>query len=410
MADVLEQLRDAAGGDAREATQSDAVGGMPPRWVVRPASTEQTSAVLAAAAQHGLTVVARGAGTKLRWGAPPEQVDVVLDTTRMDAIVEHAAGDLICVVGAGRTLASLQQELGRAGQRLGIDSPRSGTVGGAVATATTGPTRLHHGAVRDLVIGMTLVRADGVVAHSGGKVVKNVAGYDLGKLLTGSFGTLGVITQVAFRLHPVPAARRWVSTTVPAPGGIRDDARGASGRGGPAEVQRLVLALTHSQVVPSAVELDWSAEQATLSVLLEGAAPGVEGRTAQTRELLGADSTDSAEARISERKLAVTRPNRIYVRAANRDTVRRIDAAARSSPAVPAVRALARDFLTWLAGGPRTYSEVMAAWQTSCPRLSIWEDALADGLVRPERGDAAAAGQVVVTLTARGRAVLDGVD
>ena len=92
------------------------------------------------------------------------------------------------------------------GQASGSAStpPRRGTVGGAVATAATGPNRLHHGSVRDLVIGMTLVRADGVVAHAGGKVVKNVAGYDLGKLLTGSFGTLGVITEVAFRLHPAP--------------------------------------------------------------------------------------------------------------------------------------------------------------------------------------------------------------
>ncbi|WP_374968321.1 FAD-binding oxidoreductase [Terrabacter sp. BE26] len=280
MADVLEDLRSAAGGEARAAADTDVVDGVPARWVVRPHSTEETAAVVRAAAAHGLTVVPRGTATKLAWGAAPESADVILDTTGLDAIVEHAAGDLICVVGAGRSLESLQSELGAAGQRLGIDDRRGGTVGGAVATAATGPMRLHHGSVRDLVIGMTLVRADGVVAHAGGKVVKNVAGYDLGKLLTGSYGTLGVITEVAFRLHPIPEARRWVSVTL--------DSLDS--------VQSRVLDVTHAQFVPSAVELDWSASGATLSLLLEGVPPGVEQRTAQALELLGPGATSSEQA------------------------------------------------------------------------------------------------------------------
>ncbi|NUR79125.1 MAG: FAD-binding oxidoreductase [Dermatophilaceae bacterium] len=283
LTDVLEDLRTAAGGEARAATEADVVDGVPARWVVRPHSTQETAAVVRAAAAHGLTVVPRGAGTKLTWGAAPESADVILDTTGLDAVVEHAAGDLICVVGAGCPLESLQSDLGAAGQRLGIDDRRGGTVGGAVATAATGPMRLHHGSVRDLVIGMTLVRADGVVAHAGGKVVKNVAGYDLGKLLTGSYGTLGVITQVAFRLHPVPGARRWVSVAV-------DSVE---------EVQERVLAVTHAQFVPSAVELDWSTDRsagATLSLLLEGVPPGVEQRTRQALALLGPGATSSEEA------------------------------------------------------------------------------------------------------------------
>jgi glycolate oxidase FAD binding subunit len=198
-------------------------------------------------------------------------------------VVEHAAGDLICVVGAGRPLEALQSDLAEAGQRLGIDPARSGTVGGAVATAATGPNRLHHGSVRDLVIGMTLVRADGVVAHAGGKVVKNVAGYDLGKLLTGSYGTLGVITEVAFRLHPIPEAQRWVSVPV----------------GSADSIQEKVLDIVHSQVVPSALELDLPAHDeldrpaggGTLSLLLEGIEPGVEARTGQALRLLGDDAT-----------------------------------------------------------------------------------------------------------------------
>ncbi len=126
---------------------------------------------------------------------------------------------------------------------------------------------------------MRFVRADGVVAHAGGKVVKNVAGYDLGKLLTGSFGTLGVITEVAFRLHPVPAAQRWVTCPVSGPGGI----------------QQAVSALVHSQLVPSALELDRTPDGSTLAVLVEGIPPGVEQRVAAARALLGAGATDSGE-------------------------------------------------------------------------------------------------------------------
>jgi glycolate oxidase FAD binding subunit len=208
--------------------------------VASPASTEEAAALMQVAARDGLAVVARGSRTKLRWGGRPERLDLVVDTGRLDALVEHAAGDLVYIAGAGRSLAQVQDDVGGAGQRLGIDPPTGGTLGGAVATAASGPLRLHHGAVRDLVIGMTLVRADGVVAHSGGKVVKNVAGYDLAKLLTGSFGTLGLITQVALRLHPVPQGRRWVTASVA-------DAAAAG---------TAVLAVAHSQLVPSAVELD----------------------------------------------------------------------------------------------------------------------------------------------------------
>jgi glycolate oxidase FAD binding subunit len=289
----LESLRTATEGHAAGATQADAVDGMAARWVAQPVSSEQTAAVMRVAAQHDLVVVIRGRGTKLSWGARPERVDLVLDTTRMDAVVEHASGDLIVVVGAGRRLDDLQADLAGSGQRLGVDPARRGTVGGLVATAATGPTRLLHGPVRDLVIGVTFVRADGVVAHAGGKVVKNVAGYDVGKLLTGSLGTLGVITQVAFRLHPLPEARRWVSVPVgdsragsgPRDGGLRD------------AVVALVQRIVHSQLVPTAVELDWPPTgEATICLLLEGITPGVEARTAEALALLGTGATGSGDA------------------------------------------------------------------------------------------------------------------
>lgn len=278
---ILEELSAATDGHAVGASEADAVDRMPVRWVTLPGSTEQTADVMRVAADHDLAVVVRGSGTKLTWGARPERVDLVLDTTRMDTVVEHAAGDLIVVVGAGRRLDDLQADLIGSGQWLAVDPPRRGTVGGLIATATTGPTRLLHGPVRDLLIGVTVVRADGVVAHAGGKVVKNVAGYDVGKLLTGSLGTLGVITQAAFRLHPLPAARRWVSVPVTDPHGIPE----------------LVQRVAHSQLVPTAIELDRPATTgATLSLLLEGVPSGVESRTAAALDLMGAGATASDDA------------------------------------------------------------------------------------------------------------------
>lgn len=279
MAAVLDDLKTATDGKVRDATDDDAVAGVVPSWVVSPGSTAEASALMRAATAHGLTMVARGSGTKLGWGAAPERVDLVIDTMRMDETVEHAAGDLIVVVGAGRRLADLQAELGQAGQRVGVDPARSGTVGGTVATASTGPTRLFHGAVRDLVIGTRFVRPDGVVAHAGGKVVKNVAGYDLGKVLTGSFGTLALITEVAFRLHPLPEAQHWVTCPVDGPSGI----------------QRSLLALVHCQLVPAAVELDRSRDGASLSVLLEGIAAGIEHRAAEAKALLGPGASESED-------------------------------------------------------------------------------------------------------------------
>src|SRR6201995_3696373 len=182
---------------------SDAVGGLVPSFVAFPASTEEAAALLRAAVAYDLAVVPRGAGTGLGWGAPPSALDLVMDLQAMDQVLEHASGDLVARVQAGVTIGPLAEVLAAAGQELVIDAPAEATVGGVVATGTTGPRRLRYGAPRDLLIGITVVRADGTVARSGGKVVKNVAGYDPGKLFTGSLGTLGVIAECTFRLHPL---------------------------------------------------------------------------------------------------------------------------------------------------------------------------------------------------------------
>jgi glycolate oxidase FAD binding subunit len=195
----------------------------------------------------------------------------------MDKVLDHAAGDLIAVAQSGALLADLQRTVAGGGQRLALDETVAGSsVGGVLAANTSGPRRVAVGTARDLLIGITVVRADGVVAKAGGRVVKNVAGYDLGKLLIGSFGTLAVITEAVFRLHPVPATQRWVSAQVADPSAAHDAVQSA----------------IHSQAVPAAVEVEWPAEGGgQVHVLLEGREDGVTGRARTIADLLGDAAT-----------------------------------------------------------------------------------------------------------------------
>lgn len=273
---VLDELA-AACSSMRDAVPSDRVDGVEPRWVAAPTSTDEVAALLRSAARHRLHIIARGNGTKLTWGMPPRAVDLVVDLTGMNRLVEHAAGDLVVIAEAGLRVSDLQRQLSVAGQRLALDEMVPGsTVGGVVATSPSGPSRLAAGTIRDLLIGVTIVRADGVVARSGGKVVKNVAGYDLGKLITGSLGTLGLVTQAAFRLHPLPAARRWVEAPA------ADEASAGE----------LVKAVLHSQAAPAALEVDWPGHDAgRVAVLLEGTPGGVDARRKTVTELLGPAAT-----------------------------------------------------------------------------------------------------------------------
>lgn len=195
--------------------------------VVAPGSTEEAAALIRDAAAGKLSVTIRGQGTKEDWGVPPPPADLVVETGNLTGIVEHAAGDLVVVVRAGTLLRNLQQDLSLAGQQLALDETMPGaSVGGTIAANTSGPRRLAYGTVRDLLIGVTIVRPDGVIAKAGGKVVKNVAGYDLCKLFTGSFGTLGLITECAFRLHPLARHRIFVGGRAPAAAAMEVDAPG----------------------------------------------------------------------------------------------------------------------------------------------------------------------------------------
>jgi glycolate oxidase FAD binding subunit len=176
---------------------------------LRPTSFEAAAGALLGAAHGGEAVRIVGGASKLRWGAVGVAPDVEVRTTRLDRIVEHNEGDLTAVLEAGLPLARAQQQFASAGQMLALDpflgADREATVGGVLASADSGPLRHRYGGPRDLVLGMTVALSDGTIARSGGKVIKNVAGYDLGKLFTGSFGTLGLILSVSVRLHPLPS-------------------------------------------------------------------------------------------------------------------------------------------------------------------------------------------------------------
>jgi glycolate oxidase FAD binding subunit len=191
----------------RAATEADAVDGVVPRFVVEPESAEAVALVLAGASRERLSVVIRGGGTRLGWGRTPSRVDLVVATARVNRVVAHQHGDLTATFEAGATIQHVNAELARHRQWLPIDSDDPGeTIGGAVATNHSGPRRQRYGTPRDLLIGIHLALTDGRLVKAGGNVVKNVAGYDLGKLISGSFGSLAAITSATFKLSPMPAA------------------------------------------------------------------------------------------------------------------------------------------------------------------------------------------------------------
>ncbi|HET6623216.1 MAG TPA: FAD-binding oxidoreductase [Gaiellaceae bacterium] len=214
-------------------------------------STAEASTFLAAA---------HAEGRRIRIGGD-------LTTDGLSAILEHEAGDLTCTVEAGVRLSQLRAELARHGQRLSLDPPGDPTVGALLATNASGPLRHRFGAPRDLVLGVTLVLADGTIASAGGKVVKNVAGYDLARLVCGSRGRLALIARASFRLHPLPRATR--TLVVPT-----EDAAG------------VVSTLRRSTLEPSALDV---LHPGRVAVLFEGAGRAVEAQLARARGLVGGD-------------------------------------------------------------------------------------------------------------------------
>jgi glycolate oxidase FAD binding subunit len=270
-----EELQNIVGAEnVREATAEDTIEGVEPSLVVEPATIEETSEVMKLASRDGLAISPRGGGTKMGLGNPPRRADLILSTLRMDGIIEYVPGDQIVRAQAGLKLEDLQESLAGSDQLLGIDSPEEGaTVGGLVAANASGPRRLRYGTVRDLIIGIKVVLADGTVAKAGGKVVKNVAGYDLSKLFTGSLGTLGVIAEANFRLHPIRESARTVFVEV-------EDHR---------QIPEVAQALTHSSVsqfVLDALEMRWEGDRGVIAALFEGIEPAAEAQSSAAAELL----------------------------------------------------------------------------------------------------------------------------
>ncbi|QLE41677.1 FAD-binding oxidoreductase [Nostoc sp. C052] len=186
-----------------------------PSCIVYPRTQKQLAAVIAKAHTNNWRVLPCGSGSKLNWGGLAKGIDVVVSTERINQLIEHAVGDLTVTVEAGMKFSDLQALLAKSRQFLALDptAPESATIGGIVATGDTGSLRQRYGSVRDQLLGITFVRADGEIAKAGGRVVKNVAGYDLMKLLTGSYGTLGFISQLTFRLYPLAEASGTVVLT-----------------------------------------------------------------------------------------------------------------------------------------------------------------------------------------------------
>jgi glycolate dehydrogenase FAD-binding subunit len=217
------------------------VDGRTPEAAVFPGTIEEVAAVMALASEVGRAVTVWGGGTAASVGMPPTGAGLVMGLRRMSRLLDHEPGDLTATVEAGITFDAFQSALRSRGQWLSLDPPDAerATVGGVIATNACGPRRHLYGTARDLLIGVTVVTADGSVVKGGGKVVKNVAGYDLPKLFIGSYGTLGVIVEATVKLRPVAEREELVS--------VRFERLKDAGAA--------VKALAASDLIPNAVEL-----------------------------------------------------------------------------------------------------------------------------------------------------------
>ena len=188
------------------AAMSDAVDGVMPSIVAHPRNADELCSILAAANRERLAIAPRGGGAHIDIGNPLTRLDMVVDISALNQIVQHNAADLTLVVEAGITLEALRRALAKGGQFLALDAPlpQRATIGGILSSGVSGPLKWHYGSARDLVIGMQVAQADGRLTRSGGQVVKNVSGYDMARLHVGGLGTLGVITEVSFKLTPMP--------------------------------------------------------------------------------------------------------------------------------------------------------------------------------------------------------------
>ncbi len=192
------------------------VDGMQPSRTLRPETTEDLAAVIADADRAREAVVLWGGGTRIGVGDPPARYDIAVDLTGLTGMVEHSPADLVCTVRAGTTLAELARALSASGQRWPVEAPSAehATVGGTIASAAAGPSRLRYQHPRDWIIGCTAVLGDGTITHAGGRVVKNVTGYDMTRLYSGSYGTLVALAEITLKLVALPERTATLRATV----------------------------------------------------------------------------------------------------------------------------------------------------------------------------------------------------
>jgi glycolate oxidase FAD binding subunit len=268
-----------------------------PVAIERPGSIEQASELLRELGAAGRPLRVRGGGTKMGWASSGAAPQVELQTDGLARVIEHNQGDFTAVLEAGVPLAQAREDFAAAGQMLALDPPLGAdraTIGGVLATADSGPMRHRYGAVRDLVLGLTVVLSDGTVGKSGGRVIKNVAGYDLGKLFTGSFGTLGLIATVSVRLHPLPERT----------------ATARAGSGQPEVIGRAAAALAASPLEADCLDAAWEAAQGTVLVRFSGPSAADQARSvaSQMGELgLHAPEVIEPDAELWERQRSLQR-------------------------------------------------------------------------------------------------------
>ena len=256
----------------RAGSAADAIDGVAPQMVCEPETPEALARALRWANDAGVKVAPRGGGTKMGWGNPPPGCDLVLSTARLNRVLEHAWADMTVIVEAGCRVGDLQKTLAEHRQQLALDPlwPEQATIGGILSTNDSGPLRARYGSLRDLIIGITVALPDGTLAKSGGKVVKNVAGYDLAKLYTGALGTLGVIVQAIFRLYPLPRESRSLCFS-----------------GTPQSLNQLLLAILASKLTFTGLQLRAAPGDSHLDIRFDGTAAGIQAQGKQVQQIAG---------------------------------------------------------------------------------------------------------------------------
>jgi glycolate oxidase FAD binding subunit len=271
----------------RPGTAADAILGAVPRVVYSPASLQEAQEILRLCARERMSVGFAGGRTEIGLGARPLRLDALVETRLLARVFDYAPSDMVLAAEAGTPVAAIQALAGKEGQQLALDPPLSdrATVGGVIAANSFGPRRARYGSARDVIIGVSLIRGDGALAHGGGKVVKNVAGFDLPKMACGSLGTLAMIGTVTFRLHPLP----------------EESATLLLERRKPAQIRGLLEAMVKAQLEPTSVVAlrDEAGGDFALAVRFEGFAAGVKQQT-QALQRISRESGGAAEDRLAD--------------------------------------------------------------------------------------------------------------